>query len=229
MIKAVIFDIDGTLYDYDTAHEAAFRAVTEYGARNFGLSAEEFRNLHRQGDRTLRNHIGTLNASIHNRLIRYQLMLEDIHQPITHAPVMADLYWSTFLNNLNIYPGVVDCLKTLRSRGIIIGTGTDMTADYQYQKLLRLDLLQYIDFMVSSEEVNAEKPDPKLFACCARKAGCSAEECIFIGDNVKKDVKGAVQSGMHPVWFCPVPREGDAMGAHVISSMASLLDLAATL
>lgn len=222
MIKAIIFDIDGTLYDYDTAHAAAFRAVTEYGAQHFGLSAEEFQALHRQGDRMLRSHIGTANATIHNRLLRYQLMLESIGQPITHAPVMAGLYWSTFLGNLNIFPGVRACLETLRQSGYVLGLGTDMTADYQYQKLLGLNLLHFFDFMVCSEEVNAEKPDLKLFRRCAEKAGCTMGECVFIGDNSKKDIAGAVNAGMHPVWFCPTPREEDGMGAVVIRHMSQL-------
>ncbi len=57
--------------------------------------------------------------------------------------------------------------------------------------------------MVTSEEAGAEKPDVRLFALCAEKAGCTAEECVFVGDNLKKDVAGAKNAGMHPVWFCP--------------------------
>ena len=89
MIKAFVFDIDNTLYSYDTAHKTAFQAVTDYVCPAFGLAPDEFAALHRQGDRLLRQRVGSVTAAIHNRLIRYQIILEELGQPIRHAPAMA--------------------------------------------------------------------------------------------------------------------------------------------
>lgn len=178
MIAAFVFDIDNTLYSYDMANEFAFRAVSDYACQTFRLTAEQFTALHQKGDRLLRAHAGGRCAAIHNRLIRYQLMLEQIGQPLFHAPKMAGLYWSALLSHMQPCPGAKQCLALLKSSGYTVGVGTNMTADYQLAKLERLGVLEYVDFMVSSEEVSIEKPDVKFFACCLEKAGRRGDECV---------------------------------------------------
>ena len=54
--------------------------------------------------------------------------------------------------------------------GVRIGLGTDMTAYMQYEKLIRLGLMEYMDFIVSSEEAGTDKPGNAFFMLCARKA-----------------------------------------------------------
>lgn len=198
---ATIFDLDDTLYDYDAAHAAAFRAAADYARQALGLSEEEFTALHRQADRTLREHTGGPCAADHDRLIRYQLMLEQIGKPLAHAARMAERYWSVFLDAMEPVPGVRESLTALKAAGYTIGIGTNMTADYQFAKLERLELLELVDFLVTSEEAGAEKPDGRLFACCVAKAGCAPEECVFIGDDLEKDVLGARRAGLSPVWL----------------------------
>ncbi len=202
MINAVIFDLDDTLYGYGSAHETAFSALCAYVEREFALSAPEFHRLHREADAILRARAGN-GAAIHNRLIRYQIFTERQNAPLRHAMVMNRLYWETLLDHMEITPGVMECFDTLHHTGYTIGIGTNMTADWQYAKLARLDLLDRIDFLVSSEEAGAEKPDPKLFLLCAEKAGVSPENCAYVGDNLEFDVLGAARAGMRGVWFHP--------------------------
>lgn len=188
MIKALIFDLDNTLYDYDAAHAVAFRGVADYVRQAFGLSPEEFAARHRQADQALQAHTGGPCAAIHSRLIRYQLMLEALGQPLVHGPRMAERYWSLFLEAMEPVPGVRESLAEWKAAGYIIGLGTNMTADYQFAKLERLGLLEQFHFLVTSEEAGAEKPEGRLFACCVEKAGCAPEECLFVGDNFEMDV-----------------------------------------
>ena len=83
MLRAVLFDLDNTLYSYDEAHAAAWLALTDYARENLGLTPERFEALHREADRALRAHAGGPCAAVHNRLIRYQLLLEALGQPGT--------------------------------------------------------------------------------------------------------------------------------------------------
>ncbi len=201
MIKAVIFDLDNTLYAYDPAHAAGFSAVTEYAEKEFGIAPERFRELHSLADRVLRAHAGEGSAAIHSRLIRYQLLLEGEGLPITHAPRMAARYWEAFLAQVKPEPGTRETLELLRDSGLRLGLGSNMTAGRQYEKLERLGLLSLMDFMVCSEEAGAEKPERRLFDLCAQKAGCRAEECLFVGDDVERDIRGAQAAGMKTVWL----------------------------
>ena len=225
MVKALIFDIDNTLYDYDAAHQAAFQALEDSFCKSFGLSREQVYLLHQQADRILRARAGAC-AAIHNRLIRYQIMLEQIGKPISHAPRLAGVYWSTLLSHMRCAPGAKRCLSCSRSAGLTVGVGTNMTADYQFAKLARLGLLDDVDFLVSSEEAGVEKPDSKFFACCVEKAKCRAGECVFIGDSLKNDALGAMNAGLRSVLLCPAGMEpGAPAGVGVIHSLTELPDL----
>lgn len=203
-IRAVVFDLDNTLYDYDAAHEAAFRILSGYAQIALGLSEEEFSAVY---DAVMQEQItrsGGAYAAIHNRMIRFQMILERVQKPILYAPQMSDLYWAVFLDACRPVPGVREALEALRTE-YVIGVGTNMTADYQYRKLQRLGLLDLIGFMVSSEEAGAEKPEKRLFDLCAEKAGCAAAECVFVGDSLSHDIKGALDAGMSAVWLSPPP------------------------
>ena len=225
MPRAVVFDIDNTLYSYDEAHAAAYSTLREYARRELSLTPERFDALHREAAHRLETHSGRC-AAIHNRLIRYQLLLEAVGLPIRHAPAMAALYWTTLLESMKPYSGVREAFETLRAMGLTLGIGTNMTADHQFEKLERLGLLGLVDFMVTSEEVSAEKPDRRLFDLCAEKACCPNGDCAFVGDSLKGDVQGAMDAGMTAVWFHPSPDDaGPPEGAHRLRSFQELPEL----
>lgn len=205
-IKAFLFDLDNTLYNYDAAHECAMAALLDAYGGAFGLSAPDFQTLYAETMAEQIRRAGGGCAGIHSRLIRFQMMLERLGQPVSRAPDMDQTYWTAFLNSMRPDPETGRILDTLRAAGYRVGVGTNMTAEWQYAKLRKLDLLDRIDFLVSSEEANAEKPDRRLFDLCAEKAGCPAEACAFVGDSWKHDVIGAQNAGMLPIWLtAPYP------------------------
>ena len=203
MIQAVLFDIDNTLYSYDDAHAVAWQALCAYAREQLAMEPEQFRRCHTQAQQTVKERLGAECAALHNRQLRYQVLLEENGKPLHHAIAMSDLYWNTLIAAAKPSPGIMECLAALKERGLILGIGTDMTIDYQLKKLMSLRMLPYFDFIVSSEEVNVEKPHEKLFACCAKKANVPTENCLFIGDSLKKDVLGARNAGMQALWYCP--------------------------
>lgn len=204
MIRAVLFDIDNTLYSYDRAHRTAYAALKRYCQEALDLDPERFEALHKSASRTLAQRSG-MGPVIHNRLIRYQLMLEAAGLPIRRAPVMAELYWTGLLGAMEPTPGANAAIRAMKARGLSVGIATNMTADRQFDKLERLGLLPLVDFMVTSEELGAEKPDPRLFLLCAEKAGCRPEDCAFVGDSLEKDALAAAKVGMLGIWYHPEP------------------------
>ena len=220
-IKAVIFDVDNTLYNYDAAHAAAFEALCDTARQRLGLDAEAFTALYDRAMEIQVQRAGEDAAAIHNRLLRFQIMAEELRQPLTLAPELSECYWSVFLEAMEPFPGLCQCLRALKEKGYRLGIGTNMTADFQYEKLRRLNVLELLDFIVTSEEVNAEKPHEKLFRFCAAKAGCRMEECVFVGDSLSHDARGAAQAGMVPVWLCPDPGR-KVEGVRKISSLQEL-------
>lgn len=204
MIKAVVFDLDGTLYSYNAAHEVAYDKLCKYAEDALGMDRATFSALHSQAMDVVAKRLGGECAALHNRLLRYQTLLELARLPLhPHALVMNDLYWDTLIAASVPSPGSIECLSALKGAGYVLGIGTDMTVDYQLKKLTKLQMLPYFDFVVTSEEVLAEKPDKKLFFYCAEKAEAAPGQCLFIGDNLKKDIFGAIHAGMQALWYCP--------------------------
>ena len=72
MIKAVIFDIDNTMYSFDAAHKVAMAALCAYTEKTFGMSASETKELAAKCMDIITERLGDNCAAIHNRLIRFQ-------------------------------------------------------------------------------------------------------------------------------------------------------------
>lgn len=201
-IKAVIFDIDNTLYSYDENHIDGMKALEDYCKSAFQITREEMELYYKKAGQILNERIGSDMAAIHNRLLRIQCMLELIDQPLfPHALHMYHAYWDTLILHSKPTKGAIEFIKELKKRNIRIGMGTDMTAYIQYKKLEALGIAPYIDYIVTSEEAGVEKPHPHFFELCVQKANARAEECAFIGDSLKKDVEGACKNGLKGIWY----------------------------
>lgn len=219
MIKAVIFDIDNTLFDFDDASLWGLKAVSDYCRRTFGMEEPQIREYYRRALQLATERVGTDTAAIHNRLIRFQCMMELLDWPVfPHAEALCHAYWDTMIGHMKRSPGIVQLFQALKAKQIHIGIGTDMTAYIQYQKLKVLELSPYVDRIVTSEEAGVEKPHPKFFDLCVEKTGCLAEECAFIGDNLKKDVEGAIAAGLCGIWYTQEKEPGQQMPFPVVRS-----------
>lgn len=200
MVKAVLFDLDGTLYSFKEGEAYAIGVVADRFEKETGFPHEKFRD---ENWRLFMKQCETVGpqAGCHSRGVRYQIFCEEHGFPLRLASPMNDLFWNTFLGVIKPFDGAAETFDAIRARGLKIGIGTNMTADWQLKKLAVLGLIDKVDFVVSSEESGADKPDPKLFALCAEKAGCAPSECMFVGDSLEHDVAGARAFGMRPVWI----------------------------
>ena len=216
MIKEVIFDIDDTMYAYTKYNVIAMEQMDRYVEEHFDIPVEKFREDYAAMQAETEEHLGINNAASHSRHIWIQKLLEKWKAPL--LPHVLDMYWSywgTLLKECRPEPGLLSCMETLKKKGISIGVGSDMTTLVQYEKLKALGVAPYIDHMVTSQEAGVEKPHPDFMKLCIRKSGVLPEECIFVGDNFRKDVQGAIACGMQGVWYNPegkLLQEGQGAG-----------------
>lgn len=204
MIHAVFFDIDGTLYDFDRANEVANGQLKKYCEKALSLSQEQFSEEIEQARKLLKKRVGRDCSAVHNRLLRYQCLLELLRQPLfPHAENMYHAYWDTLLEVMEPEAGVLEVMAALKEEGLYVGIGTNMTAYMQYQKLKKLGITRWVDGIVTSEEAGVQKPDSGLFLLCAEKAESVPENCMFVGDDLRKDVEGACKVGMKGIFYCP--------------------------
>ena len=145
MVKAFFFDLDDTLYDYTTADILAKEAVREYCQQNLSISGAVYDRQLAKAYVVAEERIGRECAAVHNRLIRYQCMLEMLKKPLfPHAYKMYRLYWDTLMKQMTLEEGVSLVMKQLKEQGVYVGICTNMTAEIQYQKIEKLGITRCV-------------------------------------------------------------------------------------
>lgn len=223
LLKAVFFDLDGTLYSYDDADAVGTAALRRHVCERLDIDEDLFSHTFDQARRDVKAQLPPT-ASCHNRMLYMQRLCEllDVN-PVDYAPEMYDAYWDHFLDSMVLFDGAGECLEKCRSRGLKTVLVTNMTAQIQYRKLRKLGLGSLFDALVISEEAGMEKPDPAIFAYALHKTGLRAGNCVHIGDSFNGDVLGARGAGIPSIWFSSDTQSHP--GYERISRLADLLPL----
>jgi FMN phosphatase YigB (HAD superfamily) len=203
-IKGILIDLDNTFYSYQECHEVAlknvFNILSEKGIED---NYESFLIRYKEAQQKLKKNTQN-QAACHNRLIYFQLYLEEIDRWSPDLNIeLYEGYWGTFLNSMSLFENFLSFISTAKSKGLKIGIVTDLTAHIQNRKILQLAIGEHIDFMLTSEEAGVEKPTPRIFDIAVNKIGLNRNELIFIGDSFEKDIEGAYSSQITPYWFIP--------------------------
>lgn len=201
-IKAVIFDLDNTLYDSDHCYDLAERELFKVISEEFQITQAEAEEKFKKAKSIIKRQFGSEVASSHNRLLYMQNICEQCgRNPFLYAMRFYDVYWNSVLNNMTTFEYVNPLFDELRNMGIKIGILTDLTAHIQYRKIKQLGLSEKIDVLVTSEEAGAEKPSPIAFDLMLEKLGMKSDVVLMVGDNSSKDIKGAEARGIRALLF----------------------------
>jgi putative hydrolase of the HAD superfamily len=98
----------------------------------------------------------------------------------------------------------------------------------QRRKLSNSGLAHFFDFVVTSDDYHASKPDPGIFHHAAGRLGLAPEAAWHVGDSPGNDIKGAVNAGLGAVWLNRRGKPRDARHPaphHEIASLTELLAL----
>ena len=203
MVKAVILDLDDTLYAYEPLDAEARVRVRDYACEQLEITDERYEEAYLFGRSETKRQLGDVGAS-HNRMLYYQKTLEYLGvNPMPSSLRMYEMYWGTFLEKMTLFEGVREFIDCLHGHKIKIMICTDLTAHIQHRKIEALGLAQDICCLVTSEEAGKEKPSLQIFGLCLKKLGLPPEEVCCIGDSFVKDVEGARAAGMQAILFQP--------------------------
>lgn len=139
------------------------------------------------------------------------------------------------LNTLraDLVEGVGDTLRRLKARGYKFGLVADTRRLTAWNVLHQHGLYDLFDTLAISEELGAEKPDPRMFRAALDALQISPTDyarVIMVGNNPVRDVRGANQLGLRSVWFhwndryLPDPAHKDEP-AHEVRTAGELLAL----
>ncbi len=223
-IKAISFDGDGTLWDFEKVMRHSLGKVLAELER---LVPDTARKLDMERMIEIRNKVAAeLKGKVANleavRLEAFKRTLEDTARPDdTLAAHLNQLYLKHRFEDIELYEDVLPVLQKLREK-CTLGL---LSNGNSYPE--RCGLEGIFEFVVFSQDYEVEKPDPYLFRVAIEKAGCSEEQMLHVGDSLQDDVIGANNAGIRSVWLNRV-RAGNTSGIRTdyeIQSLAELLDI----
>jgi putative hydrolase of the HAD superfamily len=189
-LRAVLFDVDDTLFDSTTlaamARINAIKAMMESGLPLKSVT---------KGYNLLIEIVGKYGPNYDFHFDRLLEALGTKPDPkIIAAGVIA--YHDTKQAYLKPDPEVIPTLIALRDRGYKLGIISNGRSVKQWEKIIRLGLHHFFDTVVISEEVGSEKPDVKIFQISLERLGIAPQEAVYVGNHVETDIVGANRVGM---------------------------------
>ena len=194
MIKAILFDYDGTLSDRRLAAYNMYRHCLGKMRPDLDPAGVEFEGI------VQHLMVADQNGMVPKSYVWRQL--KENYIPDLDVERWADYWFSNFNNFQCASPGAAEILPQLRKH---FKTGILSNGAYESQlaKIKSLKMDELVDEVVISGQYGIAKPDPRIFEIAAEKLGVSCEETVFCGDMFFTDVTGAYAAGMKPVWFDP--------------------------
>ncbi|MFZ6765408.1 MULTISPECIES: HAD family hydrolase [Acetobacterales] len=182
--RAILFDLDDTLYEYGRPHERAMEAVRNKVGKALKVQPAQFDDAFRRARHETKRMLGAT-ASSHNRLLYFQRMIEllGLNSQPAIALDLEQTYWRTLMTSARLFHGAEDLLIELRAAGLPLALVTDLTAQIQFRKLVYFGIDRYFDTVVTSEEAGVDKSGLKPFEIAAAKLELERGDRVwFIGD-----------------------------------------------
>lgn len=197
-MAAIFFDLDDTLFDYQSAKNAAVAEYMRFSERAFSGAAEavalwddiaqHYMEAYHCGHLTYAEQQQQRVAAFLNKSIN----AEQAHQWNSHYQTIYEQFWAVF-------DDVLPVLQALYGRYplAIITDGPPQ----QERKLQKLNIASFFEHMTIPQEVGMPKPAAAIFELAAKKMQCLPRNCWYVGNDYQKDYEGAKAAGFNAVWL----------------------------
>lgn len=193
MIKAVVFDLDHTLFD----RHGTLRCLVPM-----------LRNEFRVNEKMTDDEIGSIWCYADDHFVyhgwEYILRYLKENAVFISAPSFEEyerFIYKYFECTAVPFPETIPMLELLRENGYKTGLITNGYHKLQYSKINMLSLSGHFDEIIVSGDYELFKPDTAIFEIMQGKLGCSPGEIVYVGDNPVNDVEGARNSGWKTIWI----------------------------
>jgi len=223
-IKAISFDADGTLWDF----EGVMRQSLGYALRELEKSDHEAaRSLDVDRMIEIRDRVAErLKGKVSNlELVRLEAFKQTLREvgriDDGLAARLTAVYLKHRFEDIKPFSDVLPTLSILKD-GYRLGVVSNGNSHPE-----RCGLKGVFGFVVLSQDHGVEKPDPRIFEIALEEAGCSRGELLHVGDSLENDVRGAIDSGIGCAWLnrAQVGNDTDVNPEYEVSSLLELLDI----
>ncbi|MER2000484.1 MAG: HAD family phosphatase [Lysinibacillus sp.] len=183
MMKAIIFDFDGTIIDTETAWYLVFKnAYKQYG---IDLSLETYSHC-------LGTNLATFNPYTH--LTTHHNISMDLEE--FKISIQED--YAKLIEKEALRPGILNLLQEAKQAGFKIGLASSSHREWIDKFVNLLGLEGYFDCYCTADTVSNVKPDPELYLQALEQLGVQANEAIAIEDS-PNGARAAVSAGLHTI------------------------------
>ena len=226
MVKAILWDVDGTLLDFAAAEKAAIQRLFQ----EFGLGECTDDMVARYS---------AINDGYWKRLERGEIAKKEVligrfrefFSELGIDPQLAEAFNARYQHALGdtvVYrDDSLTIVKTLHGRvkQYVVSNGTVVA---QTKKLQRSHLGAWMDGVFLSEELGAEKPSPAFFErVFAALPDLDKADMLLVGDSLTSDMKGGLLAGIPTCWYTPKghPRPADMAIDHEIQDLHRVFEV----
>ncbi len=206
MLKAIVFDVDDTLYDQKPAFIKTFNQIFANQVSD-NLMDELFANYVRQEQLVVAKN----NLDNQLNLTKVEICFHCLHHTFKtfslpgltrqRAEQFSKLY-TQFNQSIQLSAGFNHVFNTLLQK-FKLGIITNGSNENQLAKIMRLKLHHWIsrDHIITSEDAQTRKPDPMIFTLMNRKLELRGNEMLYVGSSYLNDIVPAKKAGWQTVWF----------------------------
>lgn len=202
----IIFDADGTIFDYDRCELSALRSTFQ----RYGLAF----------DSTVHQEFGSINSRLWSEFEQGSISLEQLR--VKRFEELANTMGFDYLssrfsahylkalgNESTLFPGAFDVVKALsEDHGLVLATNG--IAEVQHWRFNASDINQFFKSIVISDEIGVAKPDKRFFDKVFSMIGNPEKHNTFIvGDGLSSDIAGGAAYGIDTCWYNPMRRRNN--------------------
>ncbi|MES4889004.1 HAD family hydrolase [Streptomyces sp. NPDC096012] len=224
-IRAVVWDVDDTLFDYTTADREGMRAHLAIEGLLAGHASPE-EALVRWREVTHRNWARFSAGEVSfegQRRDRVRMFLDT-----ALSDAEADAWFQRYVGHYeaawSLFPDVLPALRALAAshRHAVLSNSSLAVQD---RKLRVLGLSDHFETVLCAAELGVSKPEPGAFLAACEALGLPPHEVAYVGDHPEIDGRGAAEAGLLSVWIdrgAAYARAAGEVVAHRISTLAEL-------
>lgn len=220
MIKAILWDIDGTLLNFLKSEETGIRTCF----KKFGLGTctdamlERYSAINRKWWQKLERGECTKPEVLEGRFREF-FAAEGID--FDQVDAFNEAYQFHLGDHAFFHDGGEETVRALKGRYLQYAV-TNGTALAQERKLQKSGLDQLLDGVFISEKLGYEKPDPRFFEAVFDAIPVSPAECVIIGDSLTGDMQGGINAGIEHWWYDPQGLPADRPVDRIITHLSEV-------
>lgn len=219
--EVLLFDVDGTLLDFDKAEEQGIESLlTHFGVPVTEENKAKYHELNKRYWQRLE--LGEITRD-QVLSLRFEEFFGDFGIQVDGMAVDG-LYRESLNNSAVLVEGAIELLTALKDKYelYIVTNGVAAT---QYKRLAASGLDKYVKGVFVSEEAGFQKPQPEFFQYVFEKLGRrDVENMLIIGDSLTSDIRGGNTAGIDTLWYNPHRAENTA-GVHVDYEAGTLWEI----